>query len=124
MMVYTNHLLSLPVVPRDAVLPLILLVSPFAPHLGEELWQRLGHTTSVAYAPWPAHDEAKLARDTLVIAVQVGGKLRGQIEVSPDASERDILAAAQADPKVQSFVAGKPIKKAIYVKGRLVNLVV
>ena len=65
-----------------------------------------------------------VARDTLVIAVQVSGKLRGQIEVAPDAAEADILAAAQADPKVQSFVAGKPIKKAIYVKGRLVNLVV
>ena len=70
------------------------------------------------------HDEAKLARDTMTIAVQVSGKLRGQIEVAPDTAEAAILAAAQADTKVQSFLAGKPIKKAIYVKGRLVNLVV
>jgi leucyl-tRNA synthetase len=102
----------------------VKILSPFAPHLGEELWQRLGNTASVAHAPWPVHDEAKLARDVLVIAVQVGGKLRGQVEVAPDAPEATILAAAQADPKVQSFLAGKPIKKAIYVKGRLVNLVV
>jgi leucyl-tRNA synthetase len=100
------------------------VLSPFAPHLGEELWQRLGHTSSIAYAPWPAFDEVKLARDVMVIAVQVSGKLRGQIEVAPDTAEPAILAAAQADAKVQSFLAGKPIKKAIYVKGRLVNLVV
>ena len=71
-----------------------------------------------------ARREAKLARDVMLIAVQVSGKLRGQIEVAPDAEEPAILAAAQADAKVQSFIAGKPIKKAIYIKGRLVNLVV
>ncbi|HEX8107607.1 MAG TPA: class I tRNA ligase family protein, partial [Kofleriaceae bacterium] len=124
MMVFVNEATKAQAVPRDWFEMFVKILSPFAPHLGEELWQRLGHTTSVAHAPWPAHDEAKLARDTMVIAVQVGGKLRGQIEVAPDAAEPDILAAAQADPKVQSFVAGKPIKKAIYVKGRLVNLVV
>jgi leucyl-tRNA synthetase len=124
MMVFVNEATKAPAVPRDWFEMFVKILSPFAPHLGEELWQRLGHTTSVAYAPWPAHDEAKLARDTMVIAVQVGGKLRGQIEVAPDAAEADILAAAQADARVQSFVAGKPVKKAIYVKGRLVNLVV
>jgi len=124
MMVFVNEATKAQAVPRDWFEMFVKIVSPFAPHLGEELWQRLGHTASIAYAPWPVHDEAKLARDTLVIAVQVGGKLRGQIEVALDAAEPDILAAAQADPKVQSFVAGKPIKKAIYVKGRLVNLVV
>jgi leucyl-tRNA synthetase len=124
MMVFVNEATKATAVPRDWFEAFVKILSAFAPHLGEELWQRLGHTASVAYAPWPAHDEAKLARDTMVIAVQVGGKLRGQIEVAPDTAEADILAAAQADPKVQSFVAGKPVKKAIYVKGRLVNLVV
>jgi leucyl-tRNA synthetase len=124
MMVFVNEATKASAVPRDWFEMFVKILSPFAPHLGEELWQRLGHTTSIAYAPWPAHDEARLARDTMVIAVQVGGKLRGQIEVAPDAAESDILAAAQADAKVQSFVAGKPVKKAIYVKGRLVNLVV
>jgi leucyl-tRNA synthetase len=124
MMVFVNEATKAPAVPRDWFETFVKILSPFAPHLGEELWQRLGHAGSIASAPWPVHDEAKLARDVMVIAVQVGGKLRGQIEVAPDAAEADILAAAQADPKVQSFVAGKPIKKAIYVKGRLVNLVV
>jgi len=124
MMVFVNEATKAAAVPRAWFEMFVKILSPFAPHLAEELWQRLGHTQSIAYEAWPAHDEAKLARDLMLIAVQVGGKLRGQIEVAPDAAEADILAAAQADAKVQQFVAGKPVKKAIYVKGRLVNLVV
>jgi len=124
MMVFVNEATKATTVPKAWFEMFVKILSPFAPHLAEEVWQRLGHTHTIAFEPWPAHDEAKLARDVMVIAVQVGGKLRGQIEVAPDASEADILAAAQADAKVQSFVAGKPVKKAIYVKGRLVNLVV
>jgi leucyl-tRNA synthetase len=124
MMVFVNEATKATAVPQAWFEMFVKVLSPFAPHLAEELWQRLGHTGTIAYEPWPAHDEAKLARDVMVIAVQVSGKLRGQIEVAPDASEADILAAAQADAKVQSFIAGKPVKKAIYVKGRLVNLVV
>jgi leucyl-tRNA synthetase len=124
MMVFINEATKATSVPRAWFEMFVKILSPFAPHLGEELWQRLGHTHTIAFEPWPAYDEAKLARDIMQIAVQVSGKLRGQIEVAPDASEADILATAQADAKVQSFVAGKPVKKAIYVKGRLVNLVV
>jgi leucyl-tRNA synthetase len=124
MMVFVNEATKAAAVPLAWFEMFVKILSPFAPHLGEELWQRLGHTHTIAFEPWPAHDEAKLARDVMMIAVQVGGKLRGQIEVAPDAAEAAILAAAQADAKVQSFLAGKSIKKAIYVKGRLVNLVV
>jgi leucyl-tRNA synthetase len=124
MMVFVNEATKATAVPRAWFEMFVKILSPFAPHLAEELWQRLGHSQTIAFEPWPAHDEAKLARDVIAIAVQVSGKLRGQIEVAADASEQDILAAAQADAKVQQFVAGKPIKKAIYVKGRLVNLVV
>jgi leucyl-tRNA synthetase len=124
MMVFVNEATKASVVPHAWFEMFVKLLSPFAPHLAEELWQRLGHARTIAFEPWPVHDEAKLARDVMVIAVQVSGKLRGQIEVAPDAPEADILAAAQADAKVQSFIAGKPVKKAIYVKGRLVNLVV
>ncbi len=124
MMVFVNEATKAPAVPRAWFEMFVKILSPFAPHLAEEMWQRLGHTTTITFEPWPAHDEAKLLRDVMVIAVQVGGKLRGQIEVAPDASEPAILAAAQADAKVQAFIAGKPVKKAIYVKGRLVNLVV
>ncbi len=124
MMVFVNEATKAPAVPRAWFEMFIKILSPFAPHLAEEIWQRLGHTTTITFEPWPAHDEAKLARDVMVIAVQVMGKLRGQIEVAPDATEASILAAAKADDKVQQFLEGKPIKREIYVKGRLVNLVV
>jgi leucyl-tRNA synthetase len=124
MMVFVNEATKANAVPRAWFEMFVKILSAFAPHVGEELWQRLGHTTSIAYAAWPAYDDSKLVRDTMVIAVQVGGKLRSQIEVALDASEAAILAAAKADDKVQLFVAGKPIKREIYVKGRLVNLVV
>ncbi|MBE7449690.1 MAG: leucine--tRNA ligase [Kofleriaceae bacterium] len=124
MMVFVNEATRAATVPRDWYEQFLRILSPFAPHVAEELWERLGHRTSIQAAPWPAWDEAKLARDVITIAVQVQGKLRGTIEVAADAAEAEILAAARAEPKVVEFLAGKPIKREIYVKGRLVNLVV
>ncbi len=124
MMVFVNEATKATSIPKPWFEMFVKVLSPFAPHVAEEMWQRLGHTTTLAYEPWPVHDEAKLARAVMVIAVQVMGKLRGQIEVAPDASEAMILAAAKADDKVLPFLEGKAIKREIYVKGRLVNLVV
>ncbi len=124
MMVFVNEATKATAIPRAWFEMFVKLLSPFAPHVAEELWQRLGYTTTIAYEPWPVHDEAKLARDVMVIAVQVMGKLRSQIEVPLDATEAMILTVAKADDKVQSFLDGKPIKREIYVKGRLVNFVV
>jgi leucyl-tRNA synthetase len=124
MMVFVNEATKAPAVPRAWFEMFVRILSPFAPHVAEELWQRLGHTSTITFAPWPAHDEAKLARDTMMIAVQVNGKKRGEIEVAIDASEPAIIAAAKADKTVAPFVEGKPSKREIYVKGRLVNLVV
>ncbi len=124
MMIFVNEATRAKVVPRAWFEAFIKILAPFAPHLGEELWQRLGHPDSITYASWPAFDEAKLATDMMTLAVQVSGKMRGQIMVAPDASEAEILAAAKADEKVRQFLGGNPIKREIYVKGRLVNLVV
>jgi leucyl-tRNA synthetase len=124
MMVFVNEATRVPQLPVAWLETFIKILSPFAPHLCEELWARLGHAESLAYAPWPAWDEAKLARDTITIAVQVSGKMRSAIEVPAAATEAEIIAAAKADDKVQQFLDGKPIKREIYVKGRLVNLVV
>jgi leucyl-tRNA synthetase len=124
MMVFVNEATKAVAVPRDWFEAFVRILAPFAPHVAEEMWQRLGHTQGISFEPWPAYDEGKLARDTIVIAVQVNGKLRGQIEVPADAAEDTIKAAARADEKVVPFLDGKPIKKEIYVKGRLVNLVV
>jgi leucyl-tRNA synthetase len=124
MMVFVNEATKAPKVPRDWFEAFVKLLAPFAPHVAEELWQRLGHTQTIAFEPWPTFDEGKLARDTIVIAVQVNGKLRGQIEVPADAGEDAIRAAAKVDEKVVPFLEGKSIRREIYVKGKLVNLVV
>jgi leucyl-tRNA synthetase len=124
MMIFINEATKASVVPTAWFEQFVVILAPFAPHLAEELWERLGHTDSLTYAPWPSFDESKLAKDVMTIAVQVQGKLRGTIEVALDAVEADILAAARNEPKVVEFLGGRPIKREIYVKGRLVNLVV
>jgi leucyl-tRNA synthetase len=124
MMIFAKHLGGLGRVPREAAKTLTLLVSPFAPHLGEELWERLGAKQSLAYEPWPSYDEA-LVRDTLVeIGVQVNGKLRGVIQLPVDADEAAAKSAAFAEPKVKQQVEGKTVKKVIYVPGKILNLIV
>jgi leucyl-tRNA synthetase len=124
LMIFVNEATRAPRLPTATFEAFVRILAPLAPHVAEELWQRLGHTESITYAPWPKVDERKLQRATITIAVQVTGKLRGTIEVAPDAAEADIIAAAKVEPKVAEFIAGKPIKREIYVKGRLVNLVV
>jgi leucyl-tRNA synthetase len=124
MMILTRHLSEQSPPPREGVKALILLLSPFAPHIAEELWQRLGHTTSLAYEPWPLYDEA-LCRDEVVeIPVQVNGKVRGRIKLAPDAPEDEAKRAAEAEPSVQTFLAGKTVHKHLYVPGKIVNLLV
>jgi leucyl-tRNA synthetase len=111
----------------EALELMVLMVTPFAPHLAEELWQGLGRRDLVAVQPWPRHDP-ELARDELmVVVVQVNGKLRGQVEVAPDAAEDAIKAAALAEPNVMKHVGGKPPRKVVFVRkpqGCLVNVVV
>jgi len=120
---FVNALTPMPERPRAVVEPFILLVAPFAPHLAEELWQRLGHAESLAYAPWPQYDEA-LARDNEVeIAVQILGKVKSKIVVPADADEKALESAALADTRIQELLAGKTVRKVIVVKGRLVNIV-
>ncbi|MBT7170809.1 MAG: class I tRNA ligase family protein, partial [Phycisphaerales bacterium] len=101
----------------------VLILAPFAPHLAEELWSILGHGESMAYEPFPSFDEAMLTDDTVELAVQVCGKMRGKVSVAADADEATILAAVQADAKVAAHLEGKAIVKTIVVPGRLVNLI-
>jgi leucyl-tRNA synthetase len=103
---------------------LTLLVSPFAPHIGEELWQRLGSQDLLAYEPWPAFDAALVKDDVIEIGVQVNGKARASVQIAVDADEATAQAAALADPKVKQFTDGKQLKKVIYVRGRILNLIV
>ncbi len=111
-------------VPRALIEPLVVLLAPFAPHFAEECWERLGHAGSVFDAPWPAFDAA-LARDVEIeLVVQVNGKVRGRVPVPAGIAEADAVAQATADPAVRKFIDGKEIRKVIFVKDRLVNLVV
>jgi len=103
---------------------IIKLLSPFAPHLAEELWSRLGHTGTLAFEPWPTYDESKLVSDTLDIAVQVNGKLRATIEVPVGMSEVEVKALALAEENVIKWMEGKEPKKVIYVAGKIVSVVV
>ncbi len=124
MMILVRHLAGLAKAPREAVEALALLVSPFAPHLGEEIWQRLGHSTSMAYAPWPEFDPNLVKDDVVEIGVQVNGKLRGTITIAVDADEASAREAALADARIRSYVEGKTVKKFIYVKGKIVSFIV
>lgn len=123
---YTNHLTKehRDAVPRAAVEPLVLMLAPLAPHLAEEMWLRLGHTTSLAHGPFPVVDPAYLVDDTVEYPVQVNGKVRGRVTVAADADQDTLKVAALADEKVQAFLAGASPRKVIVVPGRLVNLVV
>ncbi|MBU1996426.1 MAG: leucine--tRNA ligase, partial [Candidatus Omnitrophica bacterium] len=104
---------------------LVLLLSPFAPHLCEELWQRLGNQEkTIMEAKWPEYDETALVQDNIQIIVQINGKLRGKFDVAADSTEDQLKEIVLADDKVKQWVADKPIKKFIYVKGKLVNIVV
>jgi leucyl-tRNA synthetase len=108
---------------QQALENLVACVAPFAPHTAEELWHQLGHDSSVHIDSWPAWDNQYLVQDTMTIAVQVNGKLRGEVEVAADASEQDVVAAAKANEKVAVYLTSDP-KKTIYVPKKLVNFVV
>ena len=104
----------------------VQLLNPFAPHMTEELWEKLGHShdEQLAYYPWPQYEEAKCVEAMVEIAVQVNGKVKARLKVAADITSEDVIAAAKAEPAVAEALAGKTIAKEIYVKGRLVNLAV
>lgn len=107
---------------KETLETVVTMLAPFAPHISEELWRELGHEDSVFAAGWPVVDESKLVQDTIEIAIQIGGKLRGTMEISSDADKEAVLA--QAKETLGSRLDGKEIVKEIYVPGRIVNLIV
>ncbi len=123
MMILANHLEKLDVVPRDAIEKLVLCLSPFAPHLAEELWSKLGFTDGISRVFWPSHDEALVVDDEVDVPVQFNGKVRDRVRLSRLATEADAKAAALAAPKIQPLLEGKSIKKVVYVPGRIINVI-
>ncbi|MFN5116087.1 MAG: leucine--tRNA ligase [Acidimicrobiaceae bacterium] len=120
----TQHTSALGTSPRAVVEPLVQMLSPLCPHLAEELWSRLGHSTTVTYVPFPQADPALLVEDVIEVPVQVNGKVRGRISVAPDANDDEHIAAAMALDNVVAALEGKTPVKTIVVRGRTVNIVV
>ena len=109
---------------REAAEAVAILLSLVAPYTAEEMWERLGHEPTVANAGWPEVDESLLVEDSVTCVVQVKGKVRARLEVSPDISEADLEAAAMADPAVQRAIDGAAVRKVIVRAPKLVNIVV
>jgi len=124
MMEFVNAANKWDAVPRRTIEPFVKLLSPFAPHIAEELWARLGHDESIAYTDWPAFDEEKIKKDVVEMAVQVNGTVRATITVGAEAAEEEVLATARADANVQRYLDEGDLRREIYVPGRIVNFVV
>jgi leucyl-tRNA synthetase len=123
MMVFVNEFLKLDVRSREAMETFVILLAPYAPHVAEELWQRLGHGDTLSYEPWPEHDEAHLKLAEVEILVQVLGKPVARMGMPPDATPADMERLARTNDEVQAAIAGKNVIKVIAVPGRLVNIV-
>ncbi|MBX3020784.1 MAG: leucine--tRNA ligase [Bdellovibrionales bacterium] len=124
MMILVNELYSLGVKPAPVLKPLVQLLAPLAPHMAEELWQRLGGQGFVSLAPWPSYDASLVQDDVVTMAVQVLGKTRGTLEISINATEAEAMAAAQQLNTVKNAIDGKSVAKVIYKPGKILNIIV
>jgi len=110
-------------IPSEALGILAKLLHPFAPHAGEEVWELLGHPPSIQREAWPTYDPALCEQDEVEVPVQINGKVRARITLPKDATEAQALAAAQALPNLAAQLAGKPLRKIIWVPGKILNLI-
>ena len=109
---------------RETLETFLVALAPFAPHFSEELWQRTGHEPSIFHRSWPEWDEQYTRSDTVTVAIQINGKLRGTVAVNFDEGESDVLKTATEDSAIARYLDGKQIRKQVYVKNRILNLVV
>ena len=124
LMIYINELSKLEVIPRELIDVLIKLLSPFAPHIAEELWHRLGNSSTIAFEKWPEFNPAKVEKKVVTVVGQINGKVRSKIEVETDTDEEKLKQLIKQDEKIKSYIDGKQIVKEIVVKNKLVNIVV
>ena len=122
MMIFVNELTAQESRPRAVLEPFALLLAPYAPHIAEELWQKLGHTKTLSCEPWPQYDESLLVETTVQIVVQVNGKVRTRLDVPAQIAKEELEKLALAHADVQPFLTGKQVKKVIVVPGKLVNI--
>jgi len=124
MMIFVNHLNKQTVRPKAVIEKFVLILAPFAPHIAEELWEKLAHTESLAYKSWPEYDKELIKEKEIELAVQVNGKIKDRIVVAAEADDEQIKQKALTCEKVIAAMAGKEPKKIIVIKSRLVNIVV
>src|SRR5690625_2317011 len=123
MMVFVNEAYKVEEIPKDYIKGFVKMLAPITPHIGEELWERLGNTSTISYESWPTYDESKLVDDEVEIAIQVMGKVRSRINVSKDITKEELEKVALADENVQKWIEGKTDRKVIVVPEKLVNIV-
>ena len=124
LMIYCNHLQKCSTVSKKLIQELVIILSPFVPHLSEEFWSLLGHSETITYQPWPQFDEGLIQLDEVTIAVQVNGKLRANINIAKDSDEKDVISEAMSLENVKKFTSEGNVVKTIYVPNRLLNFVV
>ena len=124
LMIYCNHLQKCSTVSKKLIEELVIILSPFVPHLSEEFWSLLGHSETITYQPWPQFDEGLIQLDEVTIAVQVNGKLRANINIAKDSDEKDVISEAMSLENVKKFISEGNVVKTIYVPNRLLNFVV
>jgi leucyl-tRNA synthetase len=124
MMIFLNETMKLEIRPRNQLENFVLLLAPFAPHLAEELWEKLGHTNTLAYESWPVYDEAKCIETTVEVVLQINGKIRSKVSVAKDTSDAELERLAFDDANIKRYVEGKRIIKKVIIPNRLVNIVV
>ena len=124
MMIFINSATKEEILPKKYAEGFVKLLSPVAPHIAEELWNKLGHSNTITYEPWPNYDESKLVNDEINLPIQVNGKVRATVAISIDLLEEQIKEIAHNAPNVKNHIEGKTIIKEIYVKGKIYNIVV
>jgi leucyl-tRNA synthetase len=124
LMVLSSAVADVPAIPLDISKGILQMLAPYAPHLAEELWEKLGESPSITRSGWPSHDPDKLVEDAMTIVVQVNGKVRAELSVEKNLDKEAIIEQAKNHEKVADYLAGRTLRREIYVPQKLVNLVV
>jgi leucyl-tRNA synthetase len=124
LMIYVNEISKLEIIPLEMIEALVKLLAPFAPHMAEELWQKLGNEGTISFVQWPEYNPAKVQKSVITVVGQVNGKVRAKIEVENDTDEETLKKLMKQETKMKSYIDGKEIIKEIVVKNKLVNIVV
>ena len=123
-MIFTNHIQKLDSINIDTIRSFIIIMNPFMPHLAQELWELIGETNELTYQGWPDYDKDLVISDEIVIPIQINGKRRSEILISANESESEVIAKAKSDDKIASYLKNTTIIKEIYIKGKILNIVI